>query len=185
MRSRRIVSWSPDLRESSWKTYRQDVLKLSMSKSCPTSCTLVVFFNIFHLILRRDKIEFMCNIGQWTCIKLYFCSPITLFRSEMHIWFWGDFGRDFRLRESFWLFPLLHQNRLWLQLGPRRQRCVDCACNVIPALSLCNLWILTNLINRWRTHHWAPQTAFQMTGSPPPETSAPDNYCSICVSIKI
>ena len=95
----------------------------------------------------------------------------------MHIWFWGDFGRDFRLRESFWLFPLLHQNRLWLQLGPRRQRCVDCACNVIPTLSLCNLWILTNLIKRWRTHHWAPQTAFQMTGSPPPETSAPDNSC--------
>ena len=157
------------------------------------------------------------------CVKSYFCSPVTLLGSEMHIGFWSHFRRDFWLRQSFWLFPLLDQDWLWLQLRPQRQWRVDfCSnCTVSSALSLwnlfvklflfCHIWMSNShqssshsfflwnyfsfIIFAWATltielkllvklflfchigmgnsHHWAPQTVFQMTGSPPPETSAP------------
>ena len=112
------------------------------------------------------------------CVKSYFCSPVTLLGSEMHIGFRSHFRRDFWLRQSFWLFPFLDQDWLWLQLRAQRQCGVDFSTNCTLTSSALSFWkYLWKYFSFVRfegaAHHWAPQTVFQMTGSPPPETSAP------------
>ena len=135
------------------------------------------YFQIYFLKCGDNGLLQDKNILE-ACVKSYFCSPVTLLGSEMHIGFWSHFRRDFWLRQSFWLFPLLDQDWLWLQLRAQRQWRVDfCSnCTVSNALSLWNLFVKLFLfchIGMSNSHHWAPQTVFQMTGSPPPETSAP------------